>query len=654
MIDRHARAIAIALAIAMLAVRIAAADPEPTRDYIVKPGDSCMAIAVRELGGQEGLAVIHRLNPWLGPTPHHLVPGTVLKLPLLKPVAPDARLTGQEGHVEVRRAGEEAWFQASTGADLFRAWRVGSHEESSAQIAFADRSTISMRENTVVIIYGATRAQAGVQRFAATLEKGALRSRLADLDGTATVATAGGDVVLGGGSAVVDVDASKTTRVSNHVGKPAKLVSKTAKPKAVVVDPGFGSRVAVGKDPAPPKPLPPPPVWQDVPAIALSPNGHGAVMTGAWAPVTAAASYRVELARDKELTSIALRAQVPASAARFEIQSVPPGDYYLAVAAIDADGFESKASEPRPVHVVALQLPAAAVVTPGVAPQVALGSVIVAPAGLACSTGAAGSAPSERVIVATSGALTLTCTGPDGGAGAFAFDVPAVKIAAAASQPIAAGQVGAIDIAIDAAQPPAGTIQATTSLAGATVESVAPTPTGVRVHVRAADSASGTGSLRLALVAAPDAAAIDLGDVPLAIAARSAEPIAPGQPGHGPAYALDVVGGGAFAKDARDGLAGMQVRIKPSPYVAAELGLRVGDPLLLQTGIALQLPSGPVTPALRLGFALRDQSGAHPGGYVGLSLAHHVAQQLSVVVDVDGLEIDRAELQVVGGLRVRL
>ncbi len=142
-----------------------------------------MEIAVKVLGDRRLLPELHRLNPQLGPLPHALKAGQVIKVPHVEPTA-DAQLTGKTGNVRVRRPSEADWDAARRGMDLFRAWRVGAEERAAAEVTFADAQRLYLREHTVVIIYGPERRRARLDAPEAVLERGALRSRLAELTGT--------------------------------------------------------------------------------------------------------------------------------------------------------------------------------------------------------------------------------------------------------------------------------------------------------------------------------------------------------------------------------------------------------------------------------------------------------------------------------------
>ncbi|HVV82186.1 MAG TPA: LysM domain-containing protein, partial [Kofleriaceae bacterium] len=233
----------MAAVVAASAPPVRADDGDDTVDYVVKPGDTCYGIAARELGDRSKLNVLHRLNPQLGPLPHHLVAGQILKLPKVSHDA-DAHLTGTAGIVRFRRPAEAVWDAARRGMELFRAWRVGAEDRSSAEVTFLDADRLQLRENTIVIIYGPEAARARVTPNETVLEEGTLRSRLGELSPTVRVSTPTAIATLAGGSALVGVLAGSST-VANHEGKPVALAGKAG--GAVRVAAGMGTRVAHGK-----------------------------------------------------------------------------------------------------------------------------------------------------------------------------------------------------------------------------------------------------------------------------------------------------------------------------------------------------------------------------------------------------------------------
>ena len=71
-------------------------------DYTVQSGDTCASIARRVFGEGSAYDRIHDLNPQLGPAPHSLQPGSVLRLPARERVRPEALLASAR-HSSVSR-----------------------------------------------------------------------------------------------------------------------------------------------------------------------------------------------------------------------------------------------------------------------------------------------------------------------------------------------------------------------------------------------------------------------------------------------------------------------------------------------------------------------------------------------------------------------
>jgi hypothetical protein len=417
------------------------ADDAGTLRYTVQAGDTCMGVARRFYGDAGRYHVIHRANPKLGPTPHTLAPGSVLILPgARKPdeSAPDARITDLQRRVTSRAPRDESWSLARRGQELFRAWRVNTEDRSSAEITFRDTSTIAMRENTLVIIYGGARQQARRLTTQATLERGTLRSYLGQLAGDAPraggprleVTTPSARAGLGAGQAVVDVDGGGATGVSNHAGAEASV--KGTRGAAVKVRRGMGTSVKPRAAAAPPTPLPAAPPWEAGPTTFAALAGAGATISGSWQPVARAARYRVEVAQGADGRSVLAAATVPAGVTRFEVQGLPPGAYHVAVAALDAASLESPPSVRRAIAVVAVRLeglggtvtaaasaPAgagsqpAAAVTPPRPPRVVPGTRVVPPAGVSCALGAG--APRPTLWLERPGTATVRCRLEAGG-----------------------------------------------------------------------------------------------------------------------------------------------------------------------------------------------------------------------------------------------
>jgi hypothetical protein len=328
-------------------------------DYVVQEGDSCASISQRFFGNRRRYDLIHAYNPGMGPPPHDLEPGRVLRLPRRAVSAAelaDATVTAVERRVEARpRPIDEVWIAARRGLGLYRGGRVATQSRSAAELTFRDTSVVQLREETLVIIFGATSTTTRQSGMEATLETGALRTRLGELRGetggnTLRVRTASGTASLAGGSAVVSVDGSGTSRLSNHTSR-AALQGASGGP-ALPLPPGTGSLVRRGERPTPPRPLPTAPTWIPGERRSLGVAGRGGSLAARWAVVPGASRYHVEIASQPDGRGVLFATDVPGTVTSVEAHRLPAGVYYATVATVDGDLFESRPSSAARFEIV--------------------------------------------------------------------------------------------------------------------------------------------------------------------------------------------------------------------------------------------------------------------------------------------------------------
>lgn len=397
----------VALVVAALC-SVARAD-EVTQVYVVQPGDSCLGIALRMLGDRAGVATIHKLNPELGALPHHLAVGSTLRLPAQTAQGPDARLTRAAGEVKIRRPSEVSWDAAQRGMDLFRAYRIGAATRASAELTFADRGQLDMRERTIVVIYGPEKRLAKQIVATADLERGTLSSRLGELDGRVVVVkTTLAEASLAGGQAVLSSGDGGPSIVSNHGGKDVKIASKARRTKPVAVRAGMGTRV-VGSRVEPPRPLPATPVFEQASGPMIVETTGSAHFT--WQPVARAARYHVTLGDGD--ARVGFDVDAPTSSVDLPLG---PGRYQIVIAALDADGLESAPSPPLDVEIVAPTFvsphglrPGPGATTPRV---VAIGTTLLAPDGMTCAE--EGKAHAASIVFSEPGTTLVRCSNATG------------------------------------------------------------------------------------------------------------------------------------------------------------------------------------------------------------------------------------------------
>lgn len=596
----------------------AAPPPEPTREYVVRDGDTCLGVVNRELGDPKLLDDLHRLNPHLGKAPHVLKRGLVLRLPVVKQV-PDASLATRRGQVEILQPGTTDWLISADGQELFRSWRVGTRARSSAKIKFLDDSTIAMREDTVVVIFGPSATARRVART--SLERGILRAQLAKLDGKPRVAveTPAGAAQLTFGATVIDVIPGGETRLSNHTGAAARLAGKTGRP--VVVKSGFGSRIVPGKAPEPPTRLPPPPTWVASEGLMLgwSDQAQSIAVHGEWTEVPGASKYRLEIVRANAPDAIEAQLEVPASVQRLDALNLPVGEYEIRVATVDAKGLEGISSAPRRVRVVELPRPALPVV----------GTKVEVPSGLRCAAGSQvpdAAAPLALVREADGNARISCAWG--GSTATLELPLQTVVVKPASNLPfVRAGQKFPLDLIVEGVAP--GSIRAT-GRGGIQLISIERTARGVRLALRAARVAAGPGvSIDVAAggrVVPIASISIPVDDGPSWLGRRRTLFTAAGW--------IGVTGG---RTDGDDILAGTELAVDLtrwfSPHIAIwqvrDNGFRPG----VQLGTTFKL-GGSLRPLLRMGGIFENGTF---GGYTGLGLEFQMTGRMALRATLDGL-----------------
>jgi hypothetical protein len=391
----------------------------------------------------------------------------MLTLALVRPAhahdGPDGTISHKHNEVRTQPAPSEPWHDASLGETLFKAGRVSTSNDAMAAVRLRDDSTVAMRENTLLIVYGhhATH-RAEVIAMEAELERGTLRARLGELEGgrAAHIASPSATSELAGGNTLLKVDEQGTARVANHGDGNTAVVAKRG--GSTKLAKGMGVKVEVGKRAAKPISLPPTPTWLAGPQVFLSVPGQRSEVRGSWAKLDQAqGGYFVELARDGEGTDVLAAIEVPSSAEGFEVHGLPTGRYHVRVAAIDGDQFESIPSDASELELLDVTLAGPGgvgvewpsdVASP--VPRVLPGTTLELPSGVRCGE------TLEQLVAApvyrTPGASTLVCR-TDDGREVEAFPVEVVALAPtftdAEAFRVVRGEQVVREIAIDSALP---------------------------------------------------------------------------------------------------------------------------------------------------------------------------------------------------------
>lgn len=277
------------LALALVVVSAAGADVPET--YAVQPGDTCASIARKFFGSDKQYTQVHTYND-LGPPPHKLEVGRVLRLRPAPAGAPSAEATLTFLKPAVRARHLIDWVPATLEMSLFRNDEVSTLKGAGAEVTFPDSSWLLMDQNALIVIYGEARRPKEPEGIG--LVDGELRLALASLRSARSVKLPAATLVAQKAVGVVSTDRARTTRVSVFQGDG----EVSAQGKKVKVPQNHGTRVLDGNAPEPARLLPGAPELALSPVVVVPASSEGARTRLAWAAAPRAARYRVQLAAD--------------------------------------------------------------------------------------------------------------------------------------------------------------------------------------------------------------------------------------------------------------------------------------------------------------------------------------------------------------------
>jgi len=351
-------ALLIMSAVAVREVHAQAVEPE-VRTYVVQPGDSVWSIAAEFYGSGDRYPIIYQYNDFVAKPPFLLKPGQTLRLPILGQ-GPEAQLDWLLRDVKAKPPRALDWLEARERMNLWRLYRVATGDESAAHIVFEDTTELKLRENALLVIYGASASAARTARHdkvEVMLEQGTIQGGLATLDEGVpgqkplVIKTPSGQVDLL--AKLAQVQAEITTSIVSVYDGNATVKAQGA---AVDVQGGQGTVVKKGKRPEKARPLPDPPRWVDPqPALVAVLAGQDGTWEAAWLAAERAETYRVELATDATFKQVLFDAEIGSGVTRMRLAELKPGQYAVRVSTRDADKLESRPGDARLIEVVTMQ-----------------------------------------------------------------------------------------------------------------------------------------------------------------------------------------------------------------------------------------------------------------------------------------------------------
>ncbi len=335
--------------------------------YTTVEGDNLWNLSEQHLDSVLRFEQLRKINGI--ENPKRMRPGTRLRVPLkwIRSNPVPATIAAVQGVAEVLRAdgSVEQGVEPGTAVHLGDQLRTGA--DSTVAVKFADDSILTLHSGSLIRFdHLSAHGETGIVDSRLNLLEGRVDTRVTPAVGPGSrfeiqtpsaisavrgtvyrasvrdsgevsnievlggkVAVSGDDTLVGDNSAVADKSAVGYKKTVNQA-----LDSRYGKHKTLVKA-GFGTQVAAGKPPLPPRKLLEPPQLNPLPERIRTVNG---VLS--WAPVPGASAYRVEVAAETTFNTL-LREQV-SQYTRAALPDLADGHYFVRLRAIDALGLEGK------------------------------------------------------------------------------------------------------------------------------------------------------------------------------------------------------------------------------------------------------------------------------------------------------------------------
>ncbi|MBT8083864.1 MAG: LysM peptidoglycan-binding domain-containing protein [Woeseia sp.] len=329
--------------------------------YVVKRGDTLAKLARRHLGPDAAWNTNVAVNPDL-PEPDKIEPGQVINIitgyerpapvvPVKKPEVYQAAIEKIYNIVE-KNVKSSDWSGAAEGDRLFPLDAVRTLENSSAVLQFDGASTVVITEYSQIFLRALEPQASGISRSEIEISSGETELRLAHIDspqqqieinvgGIITRPTRGAD-----GS-----NSTRTRKVGDDLSQVMVYRGSSAVQSAGVsvdVDTGMGTSAVVGEAPAEPEFLLPAPELQAMSDEVIAEN-----IAFSWQPLDGAASYNLDVCRDRVCMQPILR-QRGISEAALILPSLPLGSGYWRVTGVSASGLDGFTSLPSELNIIAV------------------------------------------------------------------------------------------------------------------------------------------------------------------------------------------------------------------------------------------------------------------------------------------------------------
>ncbi len=306
--------------------------------HLVRDGETLQTITVSYLGDARRWQENWRLNPQLS-DPHKIAPGQRIRVL----VGPAAQIERVARRVDEKRP-RQRWQPTRVGARLSQGDGLRTHQQSSAEIAFEDRSRVLITENSLLFLRS-------VNPRADRTEPRSIEIRVGQADLALPRATEERreiEILIAGAkvTASSSQDAPGRSRSRLASGRRAQVMvyegNNTVEAGGAELDvpPGMGTTTSDAGRLGELEELLPPPGNTRPEEDALLPHANPVFE---WRSVTGAASYVVEVCRDPDCGELVAR-QTDVSQTEWQPRGLPMGQLYWCVSAVSASGLDGYAS----------------------------------------------------------------------------------------------------------------------------------------------------------------------------------------------------------------------------------------------------------------------------------------------------------------------
>ena len=302
--------------------------------YTVVDGDNLWNLSEQHLDKVTRFEQLRKLNNI--ENPKRLQPGTRIRVPLAwirsNPVA--AKIISITGSAEIQRARSSTTEPAKVGSLMQLGDQLSTEDDSSVAIEFADKSVLSLHENSLVHFdHLSAHGVTGMVDSRLNLLKGRMETKVTPAVGPGSrfeIETPSAiSAVRGTVYRALVMDNGDKSNIEVLHGK----VAVSGANKQLLVNKGYGTQVATGQPPLPPKALLPAPIFEPIPDTITEINWRLA-----WSEVAGAKAYRVEVATENDFDTLVWEGITEYNRAAFP--DLLDGHYAVRVRAIDSLGLE--------------------------------------------------------------------------------------------------------------------------------------------------------------------------------------------------------------------------------------------------------------------------------------------------------------------------